>query len=70
MQLNHFARCFSQKGVKRSLAYLLEVGVEDLPDRGFRQRFPANPQNAFGSANSVWLPPLPADPTQHQVVIS
>ena len=49
---------------------LPEVGVEDPPDRGFRQTFPADPHDAFGSARSVQLPPLPADPTHHQVVIS
>ena len=49
---------------------LLEVGVEDLPDKGFRQTFLADPYNTFGSAKSVQLPPLPVDPTHHQVVIS
>ncbi|KAI3372141.1 hypothetical protein L3Q82_006992 [Scortum barcoo] len=46
-----------------------EVGVEDLPDRGLGQTFPTDPHNTFGSARSVQLPPLPADPTHHQVVI-
>ena len=46
---------------------LPEVGVKDLPDRGFHQMFPADPHNMFGS---VQLPPLPADPTHYQVVIS
>ena len=49
---------------------LQEVGVEDLPDRGFHQMFPADPHNTFGSAKSVQRPPLPANPTHHQVVIS
>ena len=49
---------------------LPEVGVEELPDRGFCRTFPADPHNTFGSAKSVQLPPLPADPTHHQVVIS
>ena len=31
---------------------LPEVGVTDLPARGFRQTFPADPHNAFGSARS------------------
>ena len=43
---------------------LPEVGVEDLPNRGFGQTFQADPHSAFGSANSVLLP------THHQVVIS
>ena len=34
---------------------LLEVRVEDLPDRGFCQMFPADPHNTFGSAKSVQL---------------
>ncbi|KAI3372230.1 hypothetical protein L3Q82_022743 [Scortum barcoo] len=29
--------------------------------------FPTDPHNTFGSARSVQLPPLPADPTHHQV---
>ena len=45
---------------------LPEVGV----DRGFLQMFPADPHDTFGSAKSVHLPLLPADPTHHQVVIS
>ena len=46
------------------------VGVKDLPDRGFNQTFLADPHNVSGSARSVQLPPLPADSTHHQVVIS
>ncbi|MED6254949.1 hypothetical protein ATANTOWER_002399 [Ataeniobius toweri] len=49
---------------------LLEVGVEYIPDRGFRQTFPTDSHYMFGPAKSVRLSPLPADPTHHQVVIS
>ena len=49
---------------------LPELGVEDLPDRWFRQTFPADPHDAFGSVMSVKFAPLPADLTHHQVVIS
>ncbi|XP_058263675.1 uncharacterized protein LOC131364515 [Hemibagrus wyckioides] len=49
---------------------LPEVGVEDLPNRGFSQTFPTDPHNTFGSAKSVRHPPLQADPTHHPVVIS
>ncbi|XP_029912949.1 uncharacterized protein LOC115363023 [Myripristis murdjan] len=49
---------------------LLEVGVEDLRNRGFGQMFPTDPHNTFGPARPVKLPPPPADPTHHQVVIS
>ena len=49
---------------------LPEVGVKDLPDRGFRQTFPADPHYTFVSARSVQLPPLPADLTHRQVMIS
>ena len=34
---------------------LLEVGVEDLPDRGFHQTFPSDPHNTFGPAKSVQI---------------
>ncbi|KAI3355019.1 hypothetical protein L3Q82_004565 [Scortum barcoo] len=43
--------------------------LKTFPDRGFGQTFPTDPHNTFGSARSVQLPPLPAEPTHHQVVI-
>ncbi|KAK3571270.1 hypothetical protein QTP86_005911 [Hemibagrus guttatus] len=35
---------------------LPEVGVEDPPNRGISNTFPADPHNTFGSAKSVWHP--------------
>lgn len=48
-----------------------EVGVESgrLPDWGLRQMFPKDPHETFGSARSIQLSPLSADPTPNQVVI-
>ncbi|XP_030019170.1 uncharacterized protein LOC115439496 [Sphaeramia orbicularis] len=48
---------------------LLEVGVGDRADIRLHQMFPTNPQNMFGPAQSVRLPPLPVDPTHRPVVI-
>lgn len=33
---------------------LLEVGVEDHPDRDFSQTFSTDPQYSFGSVRSIW----------------
>ncbi|MEQ2160378.1 hypothetical protein GOODEAATRI_033214 [Goodea atripinnis] len=49
---------------------LTEVGVEYIPGRGLRQTFPAAPYYTLGPAKFIRLPPLPANPTHHQVVIS
>ncbi|XP_029991497.1 uncharacterized protein LOC115420401 [Sphaeramia orbicularis] len=48
---------------------LPEVRVNDRAGIGLCQTFPAGPHNMFGPAESVQLPPLPADPIHHQVVI-
>ncbi|MEQ2231174.1 hypothetical protein ILYODFUR_036844 [Ilyodon furcidens] len=44
-------------------------GAEYIYGKGLRQMFPADPHYTHGPAKSVRLPPLPVDPTHHQVVI-
>ncbi|MED6254819.1 hypothetical protein ATANTOWER_000800 [Ataeniobius toweri] len=43
--------------------------LNTLLAKGSCQTFPADPHYTFGPAKSVRLPPLPADPIHHQVVI-
>lgn len=53
--------------VALELVVVLVRRVEDLPDGRLSQAFPTDPQNMFGTAMSIRIPPLPADPTHPQV---
>uniref|UniRef100_A0A3Q0RUE3 Tc1-like transposase DDE domain-containing protein n=1 Tax=Amphilophus citrinellus TaxID=61819 RepID=A0A3Q0RUE3_AMPCI len=53
---------------RNTVEVLLEVEVKDPVDWGFCQVFPVHLNVSRGCA--VQLPPLPPDPTHHQVVIS
>ncbi|MEQ2221008.1 hypothetical protein ILYODFUR_011382 [Ilyodon furcidens] len=52
------------------LKALPEMGAEYIPGQRLRKTFPADRHYTLGPAKSVLLPPLPAHPTHHQVVIN